>query len=81
MNPWLILTGLVPAVAIVLVARAVRPGPGQRRSLAATLPPVEALHKFEARCSAEQRDTLHVRFRTGATQCLECRNPSGGWAS
>jgi hypothetical protein len=80
-NPWLILTGLVLAVAVVLVARAVRPGSGQRRSLAVVLPPVEALAKFEAHCLTEQRPTLHVRFGGGTTQCLECRNPSGGWTS
>lgn len=78
MNPWLILTGLVLAVAVVIVARVVRPGSGQRRSPLVGLSPVEALHKFEAHCLTEQRSTLHVRFGCGAIQCLECRNPSGG---
>jgi hypothetical protein len=79
-TPWLILTALVLAVAVVLVARAVRPGSGHRRSLAAALPPVEVLGKSEAHCLIEQRPTLHVRFRCGVVRCLECRNPSGGWA-
>lgn len=78
MNPWLILTALVFAVAVVFVARAVRPGGGARRAPGPLLPPSEPLPKFEARCVAERRDTLHVRYGAGAVQCLECRNPSGG---
>lgn len=81
MNPWLILAVLVFAVAVVLVARAVRPGSGKRRSPLTVLPPVEALDKVKAHCVAEQRTTLHVRFGTGDTQCLECRSPNEGWAS
>jgi hypothetical protein len=75
-NSWLILTGLVLAVAIVLVARAVRPGSGRRRGLAPV--PVEALDKFEADCFFETRPTVHVRFRLGGAMCLECRNTNGG---
>ncbi|MFI5687840.1 hypothetical protein [Streptomyces sp. NPDC051636] len=37
------------------------------------LRPVEALDRFEARCPVELRTTLHVRFRTGGVQCLDCR--------
>lgn len=81
MNPWLILAGLVLAVAVVFVARAVRPGPGARRAPLVVLPPVEVLDKAGAWCLAEQRLTVHVRFSGGGSQCLECRNVGGGWAS
>lgn len=78
MNPWLILTGLIAAISVVFICRTIRPGSGQRRFPLDALPSVEALTKFQAHCLAEQRSTLHVRFGTGATQCLECRNTSGG---
>ena len=80
MNPWLILAALLLAVAVALVSRAVRPGAGPRRGTVPMLRPVEALERFEARCVAERRTTLHIRFRTGGAMCLDCRSPLAGGA-
>lgn len=73
MNPWIILALLVVAVAAAGIARAARPGTGIRRTQDPLLRPIEALDQFEARCVAERRRTLHVRFRSGGAMCLDCR--------
>lgn len=73
MNPWLILALLVVAVAAAGITRAVRPSTGIRRTQTPLLRPIEALDQFEARCIAERRPTLHIRFATGGVMCLDCR--------
>lgn len=77
-----LMTSLAGATAI---ARAwVTPRGGRHRATAPAqaplLRPIEALDQFEARCVAERRTTLHVRFRTGGVMCLDCRTDLAGGA-
>ncbi|CAM5591731.1 hypothetical protein [Streptomyces purpurascens] len=78
-----LMTSLAGAAAIAR-AWVTPPSSGRHRATApapvSLLRPIEALDQFEARCLVERRDTLHVRFRTGDVQCLDCRSSLAGGA-
>jgi len=67
------LTAAGATVAVGLVAMARSSAQPSSPALQPMVRPIEALDQFEARCVAERRATLHVRFAMGGVMCLDCR--------